>query len=182
MVSVLFPSHLCSVSLCPFSLFSVSLWEITNCYGGGSVWTSPTLSFFSLHFVWAWNIHRRGGGGGGGGGNESQDLINVLFLWVFAGVFERCLSFRVFFFGWVWFFSLTRTNTKEGRNHLCFVCVCVDVEIWVSIFLPRPILFHVSAFFFSFTLHCTIFHFEGGGRFAGFGEIAVSVVSQDDDS
>ncbi len=144
MVSVLFPSHLCSVSLCPLSLFSVCLWEITNC-NRGSVWTSPTLSFFFLHFVWAWNIHRGGGGGGGGGGNESQDLINVLFLWVFAGVFQRCLSFRAFFFCWVWFFSLTHTNTKEGRNLLCFVCVCVcvDVEIWVAIFLPRSILFLV---------------------------------------
>jgi len=45
--------------------------------------------------VWAWNIHRRGGGGGGGGrgegGNESQDPINVLFLWVFAGVWEMSI-------------------------------------------------------------------------------------------
>jgi hypothetical protein len=73
--------------------------------------------------VWAWNIHRRGGGGGGGG-NESQDPINVLFLWVFAGVLGDVYLLGVWF---GFFLSLTQIQKNEGIFYVLCLCVCVCV-------------------------------------------------------
>lgn len=90
------PIFALSVSLCPFvSLLCLSLGDYKLQWRKRLDFTNIKLFFF-LHFVWAWNIHTRGGEGGGGG-NESQDPINVLFLWVFAGVLGDVYLLGVFF-------------------------------------------------------------------------------------